>query len=113
MRGGVNRDTMKLISDNNEVGIQQEDCMVKLAIENAKFHGIGLHLGVRNLANGNCAFESIIERINTRPEFQEFLDRTPDDYRYIWMTVVENVAFENWNQGLNEDQCSGIKTSIF
>ena len=52
--------------------------MVTRAIANALSHGINVHVGVRNLANGNCAFESIIDSINTRSDFQEVLDGSPD-----------------------------------
>ena len=52
--------------------------MIKKAIENAEFHDIHLYRGVSNMANGNCAFESIIDSISTRPCFGESLDGTPD-----------------------------------
>ena len=74
------------------------------AIDNAKIHGIDLHPGVENLANGNCVFESIIDSINTRDCFEENFNGTPDYWRNIWMTEVSHVAYENWNRGLDRDQ---------
>ena len=76
--------------------------MISRAIANASSHGINLHGGVKNLANGNCAFESIIDSINTRPEFQEVLDGNPDFWRKKWMTHVEAIGFDNWNGGLSK-----------
>ena len=52
--------------------------IVQKAVLNAKFHGINVHRGVENLANGNCAFETILDSINTRDCFGETLDGTPE-----------------------------------
>lgn len=41
------------------------DPIIENAISNAKAHGIDVHAGVRNLGNGNCAFESVLDSINT------------------------------------------------
>ena len=71
--------------------------MLDKAIKNAKFHGVDLHPGVRNLGHGNCAFESIIDSINTRSCFPETYDGTPDYWRRVWMTEVEQTAFTNWH----------------
>ena len=71
--------------------------MLDKAIKNAKFHGVGLHPGVRNLGHGNFAFESIIDSINTRSCFPETYDGTPDYWRRVWMTEVEQIAFTNWH----------------
>ena len=81
-----------------------ENPIVEKAVSNAKAHGINLHAGVKNLANGNCAFESIIDSINTRPSFEESFDKTPDFWRHVWMTEVKNVGYENWNNGLTRAQ---------
>ena len=78
--------------------------MVDRAICNAKAHGIGVHLGVQNLANGNCAFETILDSINTRDCFIDSFDGTPDFWRTTWMTEVETVAFDDWNGGLSKAQ---------
>ena len=52
---------------------QQAMEIVEKAIVNAKAHGINLHAGVQNLANGNCAFESIIDSMNTRDSLRNHL----------------------------------------
>ena len=80
--------------------------MINTAVRSARLHGINIHAGVENLANGNCIFESIIDSINTRVCFEEHLDETPDYYRQIWMTEVENVAYEDWNRGMTRSQWS-------
>ena len=82
----------------------QANQVIGKAIDNAKIHGIDLHPGVENLANGNCVFESIIDSINTRDCFEENFNGTPDYWRNIWMTEVSHVAYENWNRGLDRDQ---------
>ena len=52
LRGGARNDKSKQIVDR--------------AIANGKIHGINLHPGVENLGNGNCAFECVLDSINTR-----------------------------------------------
>ena len=69
--------------------------MIKEAIESAKKHGISLSPGVRNKADGNCAFESVVYNINYRPCFSEKLPLHPDEYRKIWITNLENAAKKN------------------
>ena len=39
--------------------------MVAKAIENAVFHGIHLRQGIKNIAKGDCIFESVIDSVNT------------------------------------------------
>ena len=73
--------------------------MLERAIQNARFHGINLHPGVRNLANGNCAFETVIDSINTRSCFENSYDGTPDHWRMVWMAEVEEIAYTNFNGG--------------
>ena len=68
--------------------------MVDIAIKNAAAHGISLHHGVPNLANGNCIFESVIDNINTRQCFHEVLGNEPDYYRRIWLDKTEDMVFE-------------------
>ena len=85
-------------------GTDQTKQAISRSVENAKCHGINLHPGVENLANGNCAFESILDSINTRTCFGERFDGTPDYWRKIWMTEVSHVAYEKWNRGLEKDQ---------
>ena len=67
-------------------------------------HGIKIHAGVKNLANGNCAFISVIDSINTRVSFLEEYDGTPDHWRNIWMTEEENIAYETWSNGLTRNE---------
>ena len=68
--------------------------MVTKAIKNAEFHGIHLRRGIKNLANGDCIFESVIDSVNTRDCFEESLDGTPAELRNIWMSIIEKVAFD-------------------
>ena len=89
LRGGAGTDRIKMIGR---------------AVENARVHGIKIHPGVENLANGNCAFEAIIDSINTRSSFEERLDQTPDYWRKIWMTEVERVAYNDWNNGMTKEE---------
>ena len=81
LRGGANNDK------------QSTQSMVDIAIQNAARHGIGLHQGVPNLANGNCIFESIIDNISTRGCFKESFDGEPDYYRRLWLDEAENAVF--------------------
>ena len=80
--------------------------MIDRAIVNGKMHGIDLHPGVENLGNGNCAFECVLDSINTRECFQESYDGTPDYWRMIWMSEVEIFAYEGWNRGYTREQWS-------
>ena len=78
--------------------------IIEVAIENAAHHGINLHAGVGNLANGNCLFEAVIDSINIRDCFNEHLDESPNFYRNLWMSEVERVGYETWSNGLSKDQ---------
>ena len=40
--------------------------MVEKAIKSAKKHGIAVHRGPNNLANGDCVFETVLDSINTK-----------------------------------------------
>ena len=80
--------------------------MIDKAVNSAKVHGINIHAGVENLANGNCIFESVIDSINTRASFEEHLDESPDYYRHNWMAEVEDVAYEDWNNGMTRAEWS-------
>ena len=74
------------------------------AIHNANFHGISLHLGVENLANGNCAFETVLDSIHTRDCFGDKFDGTPDYWRHVWMSEVERIAYKDWSGNLSESE---------
>ena len=78
--------------------------MVQTAVKNARFHGINLYQGVKTLANGDCILESVIDSINTRVCFKETLSGTPIELRRIWMSVVEKIAYTDWNSNLSKQQ---------
>ena len=73
--------------------------MIERAVANAKFHDINLHHGPGNLANGDCAFETMLDSINTRTCFHDVFDGTPEYWRTVWLTEAERVAYEKWNGG--------------
>ena len=83
---------------------REPSSMIEIAIANATEHGINLHQGVENLANGNCLFETVIDSINTRVCFNEQLNETPDFYRNLWMSELEKVGYNDWNNGRTKDQ---------
>ena len=60
--------------------------MVRKGISCAASHGIKVHHGIPNLANGNCAFESVIDGISRRNCFQESYDGCVDYWRKKWMS---------------------------
>ena len=78
--------------------------MVKIAIQNAKFHGINLYPGTMNKGLGDCVFESVLDNINKRDCFDEILTEDSMFWRHCWMTEIESIAFDNWNQGRTEDE---------
>jgi len=73
--------------------------MIGIALTNAERHGIKLHAGAPNSADGNCVFESIIDSINQRDSFQETLPESPDFYRKVWLEEVQSNGFDRWNLG--------------
>ena len=98
MRGGAGSSTSNLVTQ---------------AIESASKHGMNLEEGKLNKADGNCAFEAIINNINERKCFQEKLSLPSNVYRQIWITKFESESAkypslgagftkeeqdENWNQ---------------
>ena len=106
LRGGADR------QDANEVTIEQsllnlEESiapMINKAIQNAQFHGIHLRQGVKNLANGDCAFETVLDSINTQTCFAETFPGTPAYWRNIWMSEIETIAYQGWNGGLTLEE---------
>ena len=78
--------------------------MVNRAISCAKSHGINVHRGVANLANGDCAFETMMDSISTRSCFYETYEGTPEYWRKVWMGETENVAYTKFNGGLTRMQ---------
>ena len=103
-RNGKRMSTPKFYPVRLRGGAGPRGTMLEKAMMNGRIHGINLHPGVENLANGNCAFECIIDTINTNDIFEETLDGTPDYWRDIWMGEVEKVAYENWNNGLTLEE---------
>ena len=78
--------------------------MVNTAILNAEFHGINLHHGVPNLANGDCAIEAIADNISTRPEFMEVFNGGSEYNRRVWMEEAENLVLNfSGGAGMTED----------
>ena len=73
--------------------------IVKKAIENAKFHGINLYPGTKNPGLGDCVFESVLDNLNTRNCFHENLIEDALFWRNVWMTEIEKIAYDNWNEG--------------
>ena len=87
--------------------------LVVRAIESAKKHGINIVEGILNKADGNCAFDAVINNINHRQCFLEKLSLSSFTYRQIWVTELESETLkyprlgagftkeerdENWNQ---------------
>ena len=60
------------------------------AIESARKHGISLVQGVLNKADGNCAFDAVINDINYRKCFSEQLILSSEIYRHLWVTELES-----------------------
>ena len=86
--------------------------MIRQGIESASKHGIKLVPGIRNNADGNCQYESVLNNINHRPCYEQNLKQHPNDYRYKWVTELEveaskdpdiaagysdEIKRENWN----------------
>ena len=78
--------------------------IVTIAIKNADWHGIKLHHGGYNNADGNCSFESIVQNINSRPCFGEHISGSADLHRKSWLSETENLVWEfTGGLGLSED----------
>ena len=101
LRGGAREDSVETMT------------MVEKAIENAKKHGINLKHGAKSVADGDCAFFSAIENMNTRKCFKSKIPFSAITSRQIWITDLENMdekfpelcggfskeeAQHNWNQ---------------
>ena len=68
--------------------------MVLIAIEVAKFHGINLHHGVPNLANGDCVIEAVADNITTSPCYSETYSKDATYNRKAWLSEAAEVVFE-------------------
>ena len=106
LRGGADRQTSSNVTiEQSLINIEESiSPMVERAIQNAEIHGINIHHGVRNLANGDCAFETVLDSINTRPCFGETFQGTPAYWRNKWMSEIEEIAFAEWNGGLSLEE---------
>ena len=77
--------------------------MVSVAIKNAEWHGINIHHGTSNNADGNCIFESIIDNINSRPCFREFWSGSEDYLRKLWLEEAEVLVWNFCGLGMPEE----------
>ena len=68
--------------------------MVNVAIANAQFHGIQLHLRALNSASGDCTFEAVADNISTRNCFTEVYNEGPEINRWNWMNEAESLVFD-------------------
>jgi hypothetical protein len=87
-------------------GVEEQSNMILIAIANAKKHDIDLLPGVLNRADGNCAFDAVINNINQRACFAEKLTLSSSTYRQIWVTELESESdnFPSLGAGYTEDE---------
>ena len=91
----------------------QSPLIVQRAITSAEKHGIALVQGILNKADGNCAFDAVLNNINHRNCFVNKLSLPSTVYRQVWVTELEMESSnypalgagytkeekeENWNQ---------------
>ena len=86
--------------------------MISEAIKNASNFGIQMSHPFLNSANGNCAFEGVIDNINSRPCFEETYSKSPDYYRNVWMSEIEKIGFKDWSMGLSRTEWHKEWTSM-
>ena len=84
--------------------LEDEVDMVQIAIKNAAYHGIEVYGSNRIPSDGDCAFSSVIDNINSRNCFTEKLDKNPLHWRRVWMGELEILAYENWNPGMSRQE---------
>ena len=82
----------------------QTPMMVEQAIESARKHGISLEPGIRNKADGNCAFESVLHNINYRDCFPIKLNKQINFYRNTWVTQLEKDVDATVGAGYTEEE---------
>ena len=63
--------------------------MVREAIANAYRHGIATRAGRPNAAQGDCAFEAVLNNLNIRQCFIKKIDKTTNEYRWEWVTKLQ------------------------
>ena len=93
--------------EKSQIVIQTQNDIFARAIASANKHNIEIRPGRKNLAAGNCSYESVIYNINDRPCFTEKLHMTPDYYRRIWTTDMMNRTLDkrsSWNPGYSAEQ---------
>ena len=80
--------------------------MTSKAILSAKNHGINLREGPKNEADGNCAFDSVVQNINMRHCFKTKIPFSSATARQIWITDLENVSsnFPVLTAGFSKDE---------
>jgi len=66
--------------------------MFRQAIASAQKHGIDLCPGERNNADGNCAYEAVINNINARDCYVRKFPMHPNQFRHEWITHFEKEA---------------------
>ena len=71
------------------------ELMIERAVTSAKKHGIDLYHGRKNVADGNCAMESVIFNVNDRPCFSDALPFSVDYYRRLWITDFKNKTIDD------------------
>ena len=83
--------------------------ILERAVSSAKKHGLDLSPGSPNLADGNCALESVVININERSCFHEKLPFSVDYYRRIWVTDFKNRTVDDptWNVYSKKDWENG------
>ena len=83
-----------------------DDKIVAQAIASAYKHGISMSPGRKSAADGNCAFQSVLNNLNDRSCFPEQLNFSTDYYRRIWMTDMKNQSMNDttWNLGYSREQ---------
>ena len=87
-------------------GVEEQSSLLSIAIENAKKHGINLLPDVLNRADGNCAFDAVMNNINQRSSFPEKLTLSSSTYRQIWVTELESESnnFPSLGAGYTEEE---------
>ena len=85
--------------------------MIRRAVASARRHGINVCHGSPNLADGNCAFESVLNNIKDRSSFVDSFPFSADYYRRIWITDFKNRTIDDptWNIYSNQDWEEGWK----
>ena len=75
--------------------------MIERAIINAQYHGINLCPSKKIPGDGDCVFNSILDNINSRSCFVEHYKNDAKYWIPIWMTELENIAFDTWNGSMS------------